>query len=70
MQILRRKYPSWFNDFMKNLDHYFQNVNSEGVLQIADQRPSGSLPNLNHEQFKQYVFRTFQKLIGKLDSKG
>ena len=70
MQMLRRKYPSWFNDFMKNLDHYFQNVNSEGVLQIADQRSSGSLPNLNHEQFKQYVSRTFQKLISNLDSKG
>jgi len=30
---------------------------------VASQRPAYMLPELNEDQLKQYVFRTFKKLI-------
>jgi hypothetical protein len=60
---LRDKYPAWFNRFRKNLSFYFADSSSDGVLMVAGQRPTYMVLELNEDQFKQYVFGTFKKLI-------
>jgi hypothetical protein len=61
-----KRYPSWSRRFVGNLDLYFETLNSEGVLWVAEQRPSFAFPNLNAEQFKQYVFAVFGKFLEDL----
>ena len=63
---LRSKYSAWFNKFVKNLDYYFTDASSDGVLMVLDQRPAYLLPALNEDQFKQYVYGIFSELIKKI----
>lgn len=65
IETLKEKYPSWFKSFHMNLEDYFSDVSSEGVMRIFSQRPAYSLPHLNDEQFKQYVLGKFQELIDR-----
>lgn len=60
---LKGNYPAWFDKFLKNLSFNFADPSSDGVLMVASQRPANMLPELNEDQLKQYVFRTFKKLI-------
>jgi len=60
---LKGKYPAWFDKFLKNLSLNFPDSSSDGVLMVAGQRPAYMLPELNEDQFKQYVFGTFKKLL-------
>jgi hypothetical protein len=39
---------------------------SEGVFLVSSQRPTYSLPALNDDQFKQYLYGTFRDLIEKI----
>jgi hypothetical protein len=55
--------PAWFDRFLKNLSDNFADSSSEGILMVSSQRPVYMLPELNEDQFKQYVFRTFKKLV-------
>jgi hypothetical protein len=60
---LKGNYPIWFDKFLKNLSANFADSSSDGVLMVADQRPAYMLPELNEDQFKQYVLGTFKKLF-------
>jgi hypothetical protein len=60
---LKDNYPAWFNKFRKNLSFNFADSSSDGVLMVTGQRPAYMLPELNEDQFKQYVFRSFKKLV-------
>lgn len=60
---LSQKYPAWFQIFVKNLSLYFESPSSEGVLWVEEQRPSSAFPGLNEDQFKRYVFITFEEFI-------
>ncbi len=59
----KNNYPSWFDRFLKNLSVNFAGSSSDGIIMVAGQRPAYMLPELNEDQFKQYVYRKFKKLI-------
>ncbi len=63
---LKGYYPAWFEKFLKNLSVNFADSSSDGVLMVAGQRPAYMLPELNEDQFKQYVFGTFKKLVDNI----
>jgi len=50
------------------LEVNFSSLTSNGVLLLLSQRPSADFPNLDDEQFKQYVLGTFQEFIGEIKS--
>lgn len=60
---LKGNYPAWFDKFLKNLSVNFADSSSDGVLMVASQRPAYMLPELNEDQFKQYVYGTFKNLV-------
>lgn len=62
-KFLKKRYKPWFGDFVLNMEKYFLDVTSEGVQLVAGQRPINSLPRLTDDQFKTYVYGTFQELI-------
>ena len=63
---LKERYPVWFRQFINNLLNYFEDLGSDGVLWVADQRQETTLPDLDDQQFKQFVFVTFKKITQKL----
>lgn len=60
---LSKKYPAWFQTFIRNLTHYFKTISSEGVLWVAEQRPSRAFPELNPDQFKQFILAVFREFL-------
>ncbi len=64
---LSRKYPAWFKTFIGNLSLYFETISSDGVVWVTAQRPSFAFEGLNIEQFKQFIFATFNGFIEDLD---
>jgi len=68
MQKFKRKYhSSWLSRFVSNLKRYFSDASSRGVSLISSQRPQGALPDMNKEQFKQYVLSIFKEFIGQIE---
>lgn len=66
---LKKAYPPpWFRRFIGNLEVNFSDMTSDGVMLVLSQRPAGAFPNLNDEQFKQYVLGTLQGFIGEIKS--
>jgi len=63
---LSQKYPAWFQIFIKNLSLYFENISSEGVLWVAEQRPSAAFPGLNEDRLKNFIFAAFGEFIQDL----
>ena len=64
---LKKAYPAnWFKNFRKNLKTYFSTIVSEGVILVAEQRPKSAFPELNGEQFKQYVLSIFEEFVRQL----
>jgi hypothetical protein len=61
-----KEYPSWFSRFIRNLQKNFTDLTAEGILMISGQRPAGSFPKLNDQQFGQYILGIFQELIEEL----
>jgi len=69
LKELKKAYPHpWFRRFIRNLEVNFSNLTSDGVMLVLSQRPPGAFPNLNDEQFKQYVLSTLQEFIGEIKS--
>lgn len=69
LKELKKAYPHpWFRRFIRNLELNFSNLTSDGVMLVLSQRPAGALPNLNDEQFKQYILSTFEEFIGEIKS--
>jgi hypothetical protein len=60
---LKDNYPAWFDRFLKNLSVNFADSSSDGILMVSSQRPAYMLPELNEDQFKQYVWGAFKKLL-------
>jgi hypothetical protein len=63
MKSMKKEYPSWFDRFEKNLSEYFKDLNSKGVKLISSQRPSYAFTELTTDQFRQYVFGSFQNIL-------
>jgi hypothetical protein len=63
---LSKKYPAWFQTFIGNLRLYFESISSEGVLWVAEQRPSAAFQGLNEDQLKNFVFTVFREFIQDL----
>lgn len=69
LKELKKAYPPpWFRRFIGNLEVNFSDMTSDGVMLVLSQRPAGAFPNLNDEQFKQYVLGTLQEFIGEIKS--
>jgi hypothetical protein len=67
LKELKKAFPlPWFRRFNRNLEVNFSNLTSDGVTLVLSQRPSGAFPNLDDEQFKQYVLGTFEEFIGEI----
>lgn len=56
----------WYTRFLKNLQKYFLDINSDGVILVSSQRPAGGFPSLDDDQFKQYVFEVFNEFIYRI----
>ena len=65
---LSKKYPAWFQTFIKNLSLYFESISSEGILWAAEQRPPAAFPELNEDQLKNFVFTVFREFIQDLSN--
>jgi len=61
-------HTSWLRRFIKNLNAYFSDITSEGVYMVPTQRPDGTFPNMNDEQFAQYVLGIFKEFISQIES--
>ena len=68
LRELKKGYTPWFRRFIKNLEVNFSNVTSDGVMLVFTQWPAGAFPNLNDEQFKQYVLGVFTEFIREIKS--
>jgi len=68
LRELKKGYTPWFRRFIGNLEVNFSNLTSDGVMLVFTQRPAGAFPNLNDEQFKQYVLGVFTEFIGEIKS--
>jgi hypothetical protein len=65
----KANYPlKWLKRFTRDINKNFRDINSSGVERVLSQRPRNHLPHLNDDQFRQYVLRTFQDLIVKIES--
>lgn len=64
--LLKRKYKPWFEKFISNMEMYFENITSEGIQLVSEQRPISSLPRLTDDQFRAYAYGTFQELISNI----
>ena len=65
----KRKYhSSWLSSFVSNLKRYFSDASSRGVSLVLSQRPEGAFPDMNEEQFKQYVLSIFEEFISQIES--
>jgi len=63
----KESYPlSWSKQFINNLKVYFPGVDGDGVLMVQSQKPENAYPDMNDEQFCQYVFGIFQEFIDNL----
>lgn len=64
LSMLKGMYPKkWFNAFKANLADYFASVSSDGVELVATQRPADAFPNMDDDQFRQYVLGILQELL-------
>lgn len=66
-QFKRIYHSSWLSRFVSNLKRYFSDVSSRGVSLVLSQRPEGAFPDMNEEQFKQYVLNIFKEFISKVE---
>ncbi|MGD8229018.1 MAG: GSU2403 family nucleotidyltransferase fold protein [Desulfobacteraceae bacterium] len=69
LREFKEAYPTWFLRFNKNLKDNFSDITSDGIAMVLSQRPDGVFPELNEDQFKQYVFGIFQELLSDLNSR-
>ena len=68
LRELKKGYTPWFRRFNKNLEVNFSNITSDGVKLVFSQRPASAFPNLNDEQFKQYVLAIFTEFTEEIKS--
>jgi hypothetical protein len=66
LRLYKQKYSSWFPKFLKNMETYFSDINSEGIVLISNQRPDSAFPSLTADQFRQYTLGKFQELIADI----
>ena len=66
IETLSTIYSPWYKTFIKNLLNNFEDIESSGVLSILNQKPTNQFENYNNEQFKNYVFFTFQDFFSTL----
>ncbi|MEA3436940.1 MAG: GSU2403 family nucleotidyltransferase fold protein [Thermodesulfobacteriota bacterium] len=68
LNYLQQKYPVWFGAFVKNIGTTFADIDSEGVLMVLSQRPSGAFLNMQDDQLRQYILGIFLELLGDLNT--
>lgn len=60
-------YVKWFRSFIKNMTDYFGDPDAKGINMVFRQRPLDAFPDLNDQQFRQYIFETFNVFIEELN---
>ena len=68
MAGLKKKYPTWFKSFMKNLGEFFREPTSAGIELVSGQRPLNAFTGLTNDQFRLYVLGIFGDFILKIKS--
>ena len=63
---LARLHKSWFRTFVGNLGTDFADADSDGVLRIVEQRPADVFQDLDEDQFRIFVYGTFEKFRSEL----
>ena len=63
---LARLHKSWFRTFVNNLGTDFADADSDGVLRIVEQRPADVFQDLDEDQFRIFVYGTFEKFRSEL----
>ncbi len=63
---LTRLHKSWFRTFVNNLGTDFADADSDGVLRIVEQRPANVFQDLDEDQFRNFVYGTFEKFKKEL----
>lgn len=63
---LARLHKSWFRTFVNNLGTDFADADSDGVLRIVEQRPANVFQDLDEDQFRNFVYGTFEKFKKEL----
>jgi len=66
LKRLEKVYSKWFSRFLQNMENSFSDLNAEGVTMVSSQRPANALPELNDDQFKQYILGKFQKILEEI----
>jgi len=66
LKRLEKVYSKWFSRFLQNMENSFSDLNAEGVTMVSSQCPADALPELNDNQFKQYVLGKFQKILEEI----
>ena len=62
----RETYSPWFKRFTANLRGHFEDLTSEGVRWVVDQRPPNAFLELTPDQFGRYVFGVFRDFIQRI----
>jgi hypothetical protein len=63
---LARIHKSWFRTFVNNLGTDFADADSDGVLGVVEQRPANVYQDLDEDQFRNFVYGTFEKFKEEL----
>lgn len=67
LNSFKKSYPiNWSRRFIRNLKNHFSAISAEGVYLVQNQRPEGTFPNMDDEQFSRFVLGIFQELISSL----
>jgi len=63
---LSKQYRPWFATIIKNMSHFFETPQSDGVLLVLDQRPDTAFYGMDDDQLQQYIHGTFQTFLTEL----
>lgn len=70
IETLSTIYSPWYKTFIKNLLNNFNDIESNGVISVLNQKPANQFENYNNEQFKNLVFFTFRDFLTTIHSLG
>ena len=64
------KHPTWFKQFISNINTQFESVHADGPTRIVEQRPADAFLNLNDDQLRYFAHGTMEQFIKKLELLG
>lgn len=66
IEMLARKHPAWFDQFISNLSSQFESANAEGPIRIAEQRPADAFLDLSDDQLRYFAHGTMVQFIREI----